>query len=350
MSAIRFLAADKLASWLAEVAASRQVLAPRQEGKAVVFRPLVAGETPSLARATVSPKAAVFPACETLVHFTGTKDPENPAKLNMKLDDTPDAPARMVFGCRSCDARGFAVLDKPFLEGKFQDAYYKARRDNLLVVTRTCDSPCSTCFCHWTGGGPADPTGSDVLLTAVNGGFVLEAVSEKGEAFLASTKLADGSDKMDEAKAAREKAAASQQPAPDLSKAARRLEQRFTDVDFWAEQTAKCLSCGACTYMCPTCQCFNISDEGDPLEGRRLRSWDNCMSSLFTREASGHNPRMLKAFRMRNRVSHKFSTYPENWGAFSCNGCGRCISNCPVCLDIRAIVLAALNADQATAE
>ena len=204
MSAIRFLAADKLASWLAEVAASRQVLAPRQEGKAVVFRPLVAGETPSLARATISPKAAVFPACETLVHFTGTKDPENPAKLNMKLDDTPDAPARMVFGCRSCDARGFAVLDKPFLEGKFQDAYYKARRDNLLVVTRTCDSPCSTCFCHWTGGGPADPTGSDVLLTAVNGGFVLEAVSEKGEAFLASTKLADGSDKMDEAKAARE--------------------------------------------------------------------------------------------------------------------------------------------------
>ena len=134
MSAIRFLAAVKLAPWLAEVAASRQVLAPRQEGKAVVFRPLVAGETPSLARATVSPKAAVFPACETLIRFTGTKDPENPAKLDIKLDDTPDAPARMVFGCRSCDARGFAVLDKPFLQGKFQDAYYKARRDSLLVV------------------------------------------------------------------------------------------------------------------------------------------------------------------------------------------------------------------------
>ena len=108
---------------------------------------------------------------------------------------------------------------------------------------------------------------------------------------------------MDEAKAAREKAAASQQPAPDLSKAARRLEQRFTDVDFWAEQTAKCLSCGACTYMCPTCQCFNISDEGDPLEGRRLRSWDNCMSPLFTREASGHNPRTAKAMRAQPRFA-----------------------------------------------
>ena len=90
---------------------------------------------------------------------------------------------------------------------------------------------------------------------------------------------------------------------------------------------------------------FNITDEGEGLSekgGRRLRSWDNCMSSLFTREASGHNPRMLKAFRMRNRVSHKYSTYPENWGAFSCSGCGRCISNCPVCVDIRAIVLAAI--------
>lgn len=102
------------------------------------------------------------------------------------------------------------MLDKPFLEGKFQDACYQgARRDNLLVVTRTCDSPCSTCFCHWTGGGPADPTGSDVLLTAVNGGFVLEAVSEKGEAFLAGTKLADGSDKMDEARLPAKSAASS---------------------------------------------------------------------------------------------------------------------------------------------
>ena len=193
-------------------------------------------------------------------------------------------------------------------------------------------------------------TGSDVLLTAVNGGFVLEAVSEKGEAFLAGTKLADGSDKMDEAKAAREKAAASQQPAPDLSKAARRLEQRFTDVDFWAEQTAKCLSCGACTYMCPTCQCFNISDEGNTLEGRRLRSWDNCMSPLFTREASGHNPRTAQALRMRNRVSHKYWYAPDySDGRFACTGCGRCIKQCPVSLDIREIVLNAI-ADDAEAK
>ena len=346
MSAIRFLAADKLASWLAEVAASHQVLAPRKEGKAVVFRPLAAGETPSLDRATVSPKAAVLPPCETLVRFTGTKDPENLGKINMTLDDTPDAPARVVFGCRSCDARGFAILDTPFTQGKFKDPYYQARRDNMLVVTQTCNKPCSTCFCHWTGGGPANPTGSDVIFTSVNGGFVLEAVSEKGDAFLAATKLADGADKLDEAKAVRAKAEASLKPAPDLAKASRRLEARFTDVQFWTDQTAKCLSCGACTYMCPTCQCFSITDEGNPLDGRRLRSWDNCMSPLFTREASGHNPRAAKAMRMRNRVSHKYWYAPDDSdGRFACTGCGRCIRQCPVSLDIREIVLNAIADD-----
>lgn len=346
MSAIRFLAADALASWLAEVAASRQVLAPRQEGKAVVFRPLTAGEAPVLERSTVAPKAAVLPPCETLVHFSGTKDSENPAKVNVSLDDTPDAPARLLFGCRSCDARGFVILDEPFLKGKFQDPYYKARRENTLIMTQTCNNPGNTCFCHWTGGGPADPTGSDVIFTAIDGGFVLEAVSEKGEAFLNESKLPDGSDKLNAVKEVRDRAEATLTSAPDISEAAKRLEARFNDVAFWQAQTAKCLSCGACTYMCPTCQCFTITDEGNPLQGRRLRSWDNCMSPLFTREASGHNPRAEKAMRMRNRISHKYWYAPEQHeGQVACTGCGRCIKRCPMSLDIREIVLNAIAPD-----
>ena len=148
------------------------------------------------------------------------------------------------------------------------------------------------------------------------------------------------------AEAARKAAWASLDKAPSLAEAPAKVAARFEDVEFWQQETDRCLSCGACTYFCPTCYCFNITDEGDGLngrEGRRLRTWDNCMSPLFTREASGHNPRTAKALRMRNRVSHKFATYPENWGAFSCNGCGRCVSNCPVHLDIRAIVLDAIN-------
>jgi len=132
-------------------------------------------------------------------------------------------------------------------------------------------------------------------------------------------------------------------PAPDLGRAREALGKRFADAGFWQDMTAHCLSCGACTYMCPTCYCFTISDEGDGMEGRRMRSWDSCLSPLFTREASGHNPRAAKALRMRNRVLHKFSYYPTVWdGAFSCSGCGRCIVNCPVQLDIRQIVLAGM--------
>ena len=134
-----------------------------------------------------------------------------------------------------------------------------------------------------------------------------------------------------------------QKPAPDISAAAKRLEARFNDMDFWTAQTDKCLSCGACTYMCPTCQCFTITDEGDSLGGRRLRSWDNCMSPLFTREASGHNPRAAKAARMRNRVSHKYWYAPGySEGRVACTGCGRCVRQCPASLDIREIVLKAI--------
>ncbi len=346
MSAIRFLAADELARWLARIADTRQVLAPRKEGKSVVFRPLIAGETPSLARATVSPKAAVLPPCETLIRFRGTKDLEDPGKVSINLETNIDAVPTVVFGGRSCDARGFLVLDQAFLKGRFQDPYYKTRRDNLLIVTQTCTAPCSTCFCHWTGGGPTDTTGSDVVFTPVQDGFVLEAVSERGESFLAEFDLLDGADKIDAANTVKEQSKAMLAPAPDISSAPQRLEARFTDMNFWTAQTAKCLSCGACTYMCPTCQCFSITDEGNQMDGRRLRSWDNCMSPLFTREASGHNPRVDKAMRMRNRVSHKYWYAPGYAnGQIACTGCGRCIRQCPVSLDIREIVLHALTPD-----
>ena len=221
------------------------------------------------------------------------------------------------------------------------------------MITLTCPCGCNTCFCHWVGGGPTSPEGSDVLMTEIEGGYVLQAITPKGAELLEASDLKDGAELFPKAEAARKAAWASLEPAPNLKEAPQKVAARFTDVDFWQRWTDRCLSCGACTYFCPTCYCFTITDEGEGLSekgGRRLRSWDNCMSSLFTREASGHNPRMLKALRMRNRVSHKFSTYPENWGVFSCNGCGRCISNCPVCLDIRAIVLAAMDEGQSPKE
>ena len=131
-----------------------------------------------------------------------------------------------------------------------------------------------------------------------------------------------------------------------------RVAARFRDEAFWIKETEQCLSGGACTYLCPTCQCFTITDEGSQLDGRRIRSWDTCMSPLFTLETSGHNPRTEKFKRMRNRISHKFSYYPQSYdGEYSCVGCGRCVVSCPISLDIRQVVKHAVEgAPEAVAE
>ena len=349
MSDYRFLAKDAVSSFLAEQAKEQRLLVPCEKKAvktSVVFEEWHEGQPFTLQKATVPPKASVLPQCETLLHYTKTKDPDNPENVTLTLDDTPFAVKTLVFGARPCDAKGIAVLDRPYYKGLYKDPYYAARRELLTIVTITCQSGCESCFCHWLGGGPSSPEGSDVLLTEIEDGYVMQGITEKGKAFLAKTRLPDGNNWLQVMQEARKKAFASLEKAPDLKEAPKKIAEHFDDLAFWSFWTERCLSCGACTYFCPTCYCFTITDEGDPFDehgGKRLRSWDTCMSSLFTREASGHNPRQTKAERMRNRVSHKFATYPENWGVFSCSGCGRCVNNCPVGLDIRAIVLAALN-------
>ena len=352
MSSLRYIAPSGLQEFMTGLAGRGRLLAPVQAGASVVFGEYAGGE-PCLARATVAPKEVVLPACESLFSFEKVKENSENASTGAQLGLNAPIEARptIIFAARPCDARGISVLDRPYLHGPFRDPYYEARRNNLLVISQTCNAPCATCFCDWLGSGPDDSEGSDLLLTRLDEGFVLEAVSPAGEELLAelgkdatlAALLQDGAAKREAMQAVREASKKMRPPAPELGQAPAALRERFGDLDFWREMTAHCLSCGACTYMCPTCYCFNISDEQTGLRGRRLRSWDSCMSSLFTREASGHNPRTEKALRMRNRVLHKFSYYPTVWdGHFSCSGCGRCIVNCPVQLDIRQIVLAGM--------
>ncbi len=352
MNATRFLAKNGVDAFLVFLSQScERLLAPVEKPAAskpsVVFAPWQKGAPYTLAKATVSPKEAVLPECEILFSFRAGRDEAGAPK--MELSPEVKAQATIVFGGRPCDAMGLAALDRPYMQGLFKDPYYSARRDKLSIITLTCNTGCQTCFCHWVGGGPSSPQGSDVLMTEIEGGYVLQAITPKGTELLEKSSLEDGSEKFPLAAQTRKKAWASLKPAPDISQAPQKLKAIFANEDFWKKQTERCISCGACTYFCPACYCFNITDEGEAQSekgGRRLRSWDNCMSSRYSREASGHNPRPTKSQRMRNRVSHKFWTYPENWGSYLCSGCGRCIANCPVNLDIRAIVLAALAAGE----
>ncbi len=339
----RFIRHDDVTGWLDALSEKHVVLAPMWDDSAVTFRPYVKGRTPLLDRAAVmAPKEGVFPQNEVLLRYRYEKDPENLERTRVSVTETLPKETTVVVGARPCGTRGVSVLDRVYNCDKVRDPYYAKRRENTMYVTMACTRVDSTCFCHEVGSHPADPEASDVLLVPVPEGYVAEPVTERGETLLDFPFFSPaGEDRLREAEETKRRTR-DKLPAPhDYSDAEKSLTAVFNDMEFWEEQAAKCISCGACAYLCPTCYCFNITDESAGLTGKRVRTWDNCMSFQFTLEGSGHNPRPTKAHRMRNRVNHKFAYYTELHGVPACCGCGRCIKSCPVGVDIRAMVQAA---------
>ena len=169
---------------------------------------------------------------------------------------------------------------------------------------------------------------------------MLEALGEKAQPLI-DLLAGDSPTEMQEAEAQRAQEEVSQRKAGtyELTEAGSAFRERFEDKGYWREMVGQCLSCGVCTFLCPTCYCFTITDEVQELLGERLRSWDSCMFPHYSLEASGHNPRPTKFERYRNRVGHKFSYIPDKYaGMIGCCGCGRCIRSCPVSIDIRKVV------------
>lgn len=343
MAATRFIKTEDIGPWVEALSRTRRTFVPTKSPEGVTLKPY-AGQVVCLdKRAATPPKAAVFPQTETLMTFEHRKDAENPGKTRLSVSQNLSESPTLVVGARPCGLRGLSAMDKVFLGGRFKDPYYQARRDKAAFVAVACARPERTCFCNWTGGGPADRTNADVLLTPVAGGYVAEACTAVGEELLAAGNFADAGPKAEEAQAVQAKAEAAMPAKPDFTDLPEKLYRLFEDAAFWEEMAAKCLSCGACTYLCPTCSCFNITDEAAGLQGKRIRTWDTCMSFLYTLEGSGHNPRAAKIQRMRNRVGHKFCYHPQSHGGeIGCAGCGQCVKSCPSALDIRRIVLEAL--------
>jgi len=265
------------------------------------------------------------------------------------------APERiLVFGCRPCDARALAQLDEVFGPGYkgHPDPYYLRRRENSVVISLACTRPCASCFCTATGGGPADTRGADILAhdLGAEGLLLFEALTDKGGALMQAHPdlFAEPQAAHLQAAKARAEAAEAQVRAAaglgidlgrDRGALKRRMDPLFDDPR-WVGLTDSCIGCGACTYLCPTCYCFDIADESRLYEGRRIRTWDSCQFAQFTKHASGHNPRGSKKERLRQRFMHKFSYAVENNSEVLCVGCGRCITACPVNLDIRDVIRA----------
>ncbi len=332
---MKFIAREDIPRWLERLAQAAAVWTPRRApdgGETVLFLPWEQGSEPELDRFTdLSAKHLLLPASEKLFPFQYRLGGEGE---QIEIGAAPATPESVVlFGARACDARATVVLDALFMQSPekgYLAPYYRRRRQALAVITLACTRADAACFCSSWEEGTASREGSDVMLFPHEDGYLAEAVTGRGEELI-------GGEPFSERDAGPPDTAVTDQvPLAGLQE---KFTAVFSRLDFWEEVTARCISCGYCTYACPTCHCFNIFDEmRDDRCGERCRSWDACMFYLYTLETSGHNPRPTIAHRYRNRIGHKFSYYPENQGTFLCTGCGRCIRGCPVSLDIRDVL------------
>ncbi|MCD6519568.1 MAG: 4Fe-4S dicluster domain-containing protein [Anaerolineae bacterium] len=328
-------AKDQLSEFVAELMSRVRLYAPVPRDQELRFDEVKTPDEVVLdyRNTTKPPKMVLFPQTERMIAFAQEREHFNKV-LQVPFDEQPKA----ILGLRPCDARSFLLFDKVFGAGKYIDPYYQARRKSTLILALACTHPRPTCFCHAFGSGPYDSEGADILMRDAGDAYLLEAVSEKGAALLEELGLAQA-DQAHLQKAAELEEAAYQklveiEPVEGIE---RDLEDLF-ESELWAEISEKCLACGTCTYNCPTCHCFTIEDRVLSGGGERVRSWDSCMYPYFTLHASGHNPRPDQASRWRQRVMHKFEYLPHNVGLYGCVGCGRCVVNCPVLLDIRQVL------------
>jgi sulfhydrogenase subunit beta (sulfur reductase) len=241
------------------------------------------------------------------------------------------------------------MLDRVFGTGEKVDEYWTRRYRGALVVAVGCSKPMDGCFCNWMGSSPFGNAGADIMMTDIGDAFLVEPCSEKGISFLEQEKglslpQASGDD-LRKAEAIRSAAESAMPAKLDVSPLKEILDKSW-DSPLWDRLADRCLSCAACAYLCPTCHCFDIQDEKLPGSGRyqRIRIWDSCMATLFTKEASGHNPRPTGKERLRQRVMHKFNYFVEAYNETACVGCGRCVRSCPVNIDIRDVLAEIVNA------
>ncbi len=286
-----------------------------------------------------SPKDFAFPQREVFFKFEQIKG--EPPRLTQVL---PDDTRHVVFGVRPCDGRGVPRMDKVFSD-EINDNYYETRRKNVAYVGLACNKPpAATCFCLSVGGSPVSTDGLDVQMTDLGDRYFVKAITETGKALMdAAGKLFNEPSAADQKQLKQVHADAvayPQRKINDPDGAPAKLKANFLSP-LWQEMAQACIGCGICTFLCPTCHCFDINDEVQgktPLKGQRVRTWDNCQFPDFTMHSSGHNPREGTGARLRQRVNHKFQYFHENFGIHMCTGCGRCVSECPVGIDIVAVV------------
>ncbi|MGR3219674.1 MAG: 4Fe-4S dicluster domain-containing protein, partial [Candidatus Anammoxibacter sp.] len=218
------------------------------------------------------------------------------------------------------------------------DPFWVRNRDLTTIISFACTKCDEYCFCTSVGLSPASKKGADIMIAeGKSGEKIVEIITDKGsdlaneltEIFKNDANNQDaGSDNTIDCVDVSEVTTEF-----DADKVKRWLDSNFED-DLWEEFSRQCIGCGACTFLCPTCHCFDIVDEGTLNKGDRLKNWDACQMKTFTVHTSGHNPRSSQAQRWRQRIMHKFKYYVDKFDEILCVGCGRCSRHCSVDMNI----------------
>ena len=335
------IAKENLPALFQKIAAEQELILPVAKAGQANFALWTEGAEVDLdtLKTVKSPKDAFFPQNENL--YTCKTEGKN-----IKVE--PEALKNqnfVVFGMKACDIKGVEVLDKVFLADPV-DTFYAARRAHGTIVALACHEPEETCFCKVFGVDCAEPA-ADVATWMVEGELYWKALTEKGEALTAAVKdlLTDADEAKVEAEKAAIRAIVEKLPYSNLSLEGWNgdvLMEKF-DSPIWEELYKPCLACGTCTFVCPTCQCYDIKDYDTGHGVQRYRCWDSCMYSDFTMMAHGSN-RTSQMQRFRQRFMHKLVYFPaNNDGMYSCVGCGRCVEKCPSALNIVKVIKAFQN-------
>lgn len=295
-------------------------------------------------KTTRSAKDFFFPKTEHMVSY------ELNGKEVKVVDPRKEVEDFVIFGVRACDARGFEAIDGVYLNMDPVDSYYKNRRDHGTVIVLACNEPAKTCFCPTFGIDASQSTPSgDVSCWLADGKYYFQANTDKGKTFVENAKsvLADAADAAVEAAKKDIKAKVEAQPFAkmDLSKFQGKDMLKIFNSKVWDKVAEPCVGCGTCTYVCPTCMCFDVRDFDTGKGVRQIRCWDSCMHNDFTQMAA-ENPRHTQKERSRQRFMHKLMYYPmAHNDMFACTGCGRCIENCPVNMNIVKVIKAVNESD-----